>query len=97
MESVIVSGFGAHGIYLKLVWSLNGLSVSLCSIFVPIFPLDRNNSGLKVFKVGTWPPIIQMTGHINLNKKEGPCVDASTPHRRRNNMTTGGRERAILG
>ena len=27
--------------------SLDGLSFYLCSIFVPPFPLDRNNSGLK--------------------------------------------------
>jgi hypothetical protein len=29
-------------------WSLDALSFSLCSnIFVPVFPLDRNISGLK--------------------------------------------------
>jgi hypothetical protein len=29
--------------------SLDGLSFSLCFIFVPSFPLDKNNSGLKFF------------------------------------------------
>jgi hypothetical protein len=36
----------------KLGWSLGDLSFSLCSIFVPAFPLDRNNSGLKIVKMG---------------------------------------------
>jgi len=31
-------------------WSLDGLSFSLCSSFVPAFPLDRANSGLKFLK-----------------------------------------------
>jgi hypothetical protein len=32
----------------KVGWFLEGHSFSLCSIsFVPVFPLDRNNSGLK--------------------------------------------------
>jgi hypothetical protein len=39
------------GMNAKLGQSLDGLSFSLCSIFVPEFPLDRNNSGLKILKV----------------------------------------------
>ena len=35
--------------------SLDDLSFSLCSIFVPAFPLDRNNSGSKILKMGGWP------------------------------------------
>jgi hypothetical protein len=35
---------------LKLGPSLDGLSFSLCSIFVPAFPLDRNNCGLKIMR-----------------------------------------------
>jgi hypothetical protein len=30
--------------------SLDGLFFSLCSIFVPAFPLDRDDSGLKVLR-----------------------------------------------
>jgi hypothetical protein len=30
--------------------SLDGLSFSLCSIFVPTFPLDRDNSRLKILR-----------------------------------------------
>jgi hypothetical protein len=37
---------GPHG-----GWSLDGLSFSLCSnFFVPVFPLDGNNSGLKILR-----------------------------------------------
>jgi hypothetical protein len=36
--------------------SLGGLSFSLCSIFVPAFPLDRNNSGSKNLKMVVWSP-----------------------------------------
>jgi hypothetical protein len=44
----IVSGFGPwHGMDPKVGRSLDGLSFSLCSIFVPAFSLDRNNSGSK--------------------------------------------------
>jgi hypothetical protein len=32
------------------------LSFSFCSIFIPLFPLDRNNSGLKFLKMGGWSP-----------------------------------------
>jgi hypothetical protein len=35
----------AHGMDPKLGQSLGGLSFSLCSIFVPPFLSDRNNSG----------------------------------------------------
>jgi hypothetical protein len=42
------------GIDPKLGGSLDGLSFSLCSIFVPVFPLDRNNSVLKFFKMDGW-------------------------------------------
>lgn len=43
----------AHGMDPKLVWSL---FFSICSIFVPSFPLDRNNSELKFLMMGTWSP-----------------------------------------
>jgi hypothetical protein len=39
---------------LKLGQSLNGLFFSLCSIFVPAFPFDRNNSGSIILKMGGW-------------------------------------------
>ena len=46
-------------IHAKVWQSLDGLSFSLCSIFVPAFPLDRNNSGLKFLRwVGV--PISQL-------------------------------------
>ena len=38
----------------KLGQSLGGLSLSLCSIFVPAFHLDRNNSELKNLKMSRW-------------------------------------------
>jgi hypothetical protein len=41
----------------KLGWSLGGFSFRLCSIFVPAFPLDRNNSGSKILKMGGWPSV----------------------------------------
>ena len=43
----------------KVGWSLDGLSFSLCSIFVPAFPLDRDDSGLKHFRWvgGPIPPL----------------------------------------
>ena len=40
---------------LKVGWSLDDLSLSLCSIFPAAFPLDKNNSGLKFLKMGGWP------------------------------------------
>jgi hypothetical protein len=40
----------AHGMGPKLGWSLDALSFNLCSIFDPVFLLDRNNSGLKMLK-----------------------------------------------
>ena len=39
----------------KLGWSLGGLSFHLCSNFVPAFPLDRNDSGLKILEMGRQP------------------------------------------
>jgi hypothetical protein len=42
------------GMDLMMEWPLDGLSLSLCSVFVPAFPLDRENSGLKFFKMGEW-------------------------------------------
>ena len=44
-----------YGMNLKLGRSLKGLSFRLCSIFVPEFPLDRNNSGSKILKMDGWP------------------------------------------
>ena len=43
--------------------SLDGLSSSLCFIFVSTFPLDRDNSGLKFFRwVGSlMPPLGAMS------------------------------------
>ena len=38
----------------KLGQSLGGLSFSLCSILVPAFHLDRNNSELKNLKMSRW-------------------------------------------
>jgi hypothetical protein len=38
----------ADGMDLKVGRSLDSLFFNLCSIFVPAFSLDRNNSGLKV-------------------------------------------------
>jgi hypothetical protein len=54
MTSIIVSGFGVYAGDGSSVLgrSLGGLSFSLCPIFVPAFPLDRNNSGLKILKIG---------------------------------------------
>jgi hypothetical protein len=40
--------------------SLDGLTFSLCSIFVLEFPLDRDNSALKVFRwVGGLIPLME--------------------------------------
>ena len=56
MASVIGSGFGLQAWDgSKVAWSLGGLFSSLCFIFVPAFPLDRNNSRLKFLKMGGWP------------------------------------------
>jgi hypothetical protein len=50
---VIVSGFGVHALAdSKLDHSLVSLSFSICSIFLPVFPLDRNNDGLKILEIG---------------------------------------------
>ena len=45
-----------HGMDRKLGLLPGVLSFSLVSISVPAFPLDRNNSGLKILKMGRWPP-----------------------------------------
>jgi hypothetical protein len=40
----------ARGMDTKLGWSLDGLSFNLCSIFVPTYSLDRNNSGSNILR-----------------------------------------------
>jgi hypothetical protein len=35
--------------------SLDGLPSSICSTFGPVFPLDRNNSGLKMWRLVSDP------------------------------------------
>ena len=41
---------------LHMGWILSWAShFILCSIFVLAFPLDRNNSGSKILKMGRWP------------------------------------------
>jgi hypothetical protein len=51
-----MSGIGAHrGMDPNVGWSLNNLSFSFCSTFVPAFLLDGSNSGSKLLKVGWWP------------------------------------------
>jgi hypothetical protein len=42
----------AHDMDLKLGWLLVSHSLSLCSIFVPVFLLNRTNFGLKVLLMG---------------------------------------------
>ena len=49
----------------KLGGSLDGLSFSLCSIFVTEFPLDWNNSGSKILMMGGWP-YPETGGHVYL-------------------------------
>jgi hypothetical protein len=48
-----------HGMDPKLDQSLDAVSFNLCSIFIPAFSLDRNNSGLKNLKMvgGPIPPL----------------------------------------
>ena len=47
LASAIVSGFWVSRLDgPQMGQSLDGLSFSLCSLFVPAFPLDRSNSGL---------------------------------------------------
>jgi hypothetical protein len=41
-----------HAMDPKLGQSLDDLSFSLCYSFVPVFLLDMNNSGSKLWKVG---------------------------------------------
>jgi hypothetical protein len=62
--------------YPKLGQLLGGLSFSLYSIFVPPFPLDRNNSGLKILKVGGWSPA-STGGHVYLSSSISPLLDIS--------------------
>jgi hypothetical protein len=57
MASVIVSGFGAC--------TLDGLSLSLCSIFAPVFPSEGNNSGSEFLKMGGWPHV-SVGAHVYL-------------------------------
>ena len=38
-------------------------------------------------------PMIQLSDHMKLNRKEGPSVDASIPLRRGNKIIMGGRGR----
>jgi hypothetical protein len=42
-------------------------------------------------------PMIQLTDHMKLNKKEGPSVDASIPFRRGNTIIMVGRGRERPG
>jgi hypothetical protein len=52
--------------------SLDGLSFSLCSIFLPAFPLDRDNSGLKNLRwVGDFNP--PLGDHIYLLEVVSSC------------------------
>jgi hypothetical protein len=52
----IVSGFGVmDGMNPKVGWSLGGLFFSLCFTFVPVFPLDRNNSELNILRCVAGP------------------------------------------
>jgi hypothetical protein len=44
-----------YGMNPKLSWSLDGLSFSLCSMFVSAFVLDRNNPGSEILKVDGKP------------------------------------------
>ena len=39
----------------KLSQSLDALSFSLCSIFIPVLPLDINNFVSRILKMGGWP------------------------------------------
>ena len=56
--------------------SVGRLSFSLCSIFVPAFPLTRNISGLKFLEMGGWP-LVSTGGHIYL--LEVVSSDSITP------------------
>jgi hypothetical protein len=38
-------------------------------------------------------PMMQLTGHMKLNKKKGPNMDVSIPCRSKNKIITGGRGR----
>jgi hypothetical protein len=43
--------------------SLDDLSFSLSSIFVPVFPLDKDSSGFKKFEMDRWSiPSLGTTG-----------------------------------
>jgi hypothetical protein len=75
---------------------------SLLPLFVPKFPLDRNNSGYvltdqwilgKKYEI----PTKQLTDHMKLKKKEEQSVDASILLRRGNKIITEGRGREELG
>jgi hypothetical protein len=49
----------------KLGQLLGGFSLSLYSIFVPAFPLNRKNSGLNFLKTGGYPPF-SLCSHVYL-------------------------------
>ena len=49
----------------KFGWSLGIFSFIFFHIFVPAFPLDRNNSGPEILKVGGWPTVLT-GGHVYL-------------------------------
>jgi hypothetical protein len=69
----------AHGMDPKLGRSLNSLSFSLCSIFVPTFSLERNNSGPKIFVMGLFRFHILTVWHFSYCHPH--CVlAASLPH-----------------
>lgn len=43
----------------KVGWSLDDLSFSLCSMFLPAFPLNKNNYGSKNLKMGGYHLYLQ--------------------------------------
>jgi hypothetical protein len=56
MASVMCQGLvPALGMDHKSWQSLDSLSFCFYSIFVPAFPLDRNNSGSQYLKIHQWP------------------------------------------
>ena len=56
LTSPVMSGIvSADKMDLMVEQSLDGLSFCQCSIFVPPFPLDRNNPGLKILRLVCGP------------------------------------------
>lgn len=47
--------------------SMDGLSFCLVSIFVPSFPLGRNNSESRILKVSAWPHV-STVGHVYIQE-----------------------------